>query len=94
MAVYVTKGSEAARLLREHHFHVAAESAYTRVYEHRVGPTQCYNFQEVGHKAYACTKAQVCAKCAKEGHIRKECSETIAKCALCKGPHESFSKNC
>ena len=94
MVVYVTKGSEAARLLREQYFHVAGESAYTRVYEHRAGPTQCYNCQEVGHKAYACTKTQVCAKCAKEGHIHKECSQTIAKCALCKGPHESFSKNC
>ncbi len=94
MVVYVTKGSEAARLLQDQYFHVAGESAYTRVYERRVGPTQCYNCQELGHKAYACTKAQVCAKCAKEGHSHKECSETIGKCALCKGPHESFSKNC
>ena len=94
MVVYVTKGSEAARLLQEQFFHVAGESAYTRIYEHRVGPTQCYNCQEVGHKAYACTKAQICAKCAKEGHSHKDCPESIAKCALCKGPHESFSKNC
>lgn len=36
MVVYVTKGSEAARLLQEQFFHVAGESAYTRIYEHRV----------------------------------------------------------
>jgi hypothetical protein len=40
MGVYVTKGSEAARLLQEQYFHVAEEFAYTGVYEHRVGPTQ------------------------------------------------------
>jgi hypothetical protein len=94
MVVYVTKGSEAVRLLQGQYFHVAGESAYTGVYEHRVGPTQCYNCQEIGHKAYACTKKQICAKCATEGHGHKECSERIAKCALCKGPHESFSKSC
>jgi hypothetical protein len=94
MVVYVTKGSEAVRLLQGQYFHVAGESAYTEVYEHRVGPTQCYNCQEIGHKAYACTKKQICAKCATEGHGHRECSETIAKCALCKGPHESFSKSC
>jgi hypothetical protein len=94
MVVYVTKGSEAVRLLQGQYFHVAGESAYTGVYEHRVGPTQCYNCQEIGHKAYACTKEQVCAKCAAGGHGHQECSETIAKCALCKGRHESFSKSC
>jgi len=47
MVVYVTKGSEAVRLLQGQYFHVAGESAYTGVYEHRVGPTQCYNCQEI-----------------------------------------------
>jgi hypothetical protein len=94
MVIYVTKGSEAVRLLQEQFFHVAGESAYTRIFEYRVGPTQCYNCQVIGHKAYACIKAQICAKCAKEGHSHKECLEQIAKCTLCKGPHESFSKNC
>lgn len=94
MVVYVTKGSEAVRLLQEQYFHVAGESAYTRVYEYRIGLTQCYKCQHLGHKAYACTKAQVCAKCAKGGHNHKECSESVMKCALCNGPHESFSKNC
>jgi hypothetical protein len=44
IVVYITKGNKAARLLREQYFHVAGESVYTRVYEHRVGPTQCYNY--------------------------------------------------
>jgi hypothetical protein len=64
MVVYVTKGSEAARLLQDQYFHVAGESAYARVFEPRYGPQKCYRCQEVGHKAYSCTKPQVCAKCA------------------------------
>jgi len=94
MVIYVTKGSDAVRLIQEQYFHVAGESAYTRIYERRVGLTQCYNCQGVGHKAYACTKSQICAQCAKEGHSHKNCLEQIAKCALCKGPHPSFSRHC
>jgi hypothetical protein len=51
MVVYVTKGSEAARLLQDQYFHVAGESAYTRVFEPRYGPQKCYRCQEMGHKA-------------------------------------------
>jgi hypothetical protein len=94
MVVYVTKGCEAARLLQDQYFHVAGESAYTRVFEPRHGPVKCYRCQEVGHKAYSCTKPQVCAKCAQEGHRHNECQAVIPKCVTCGGPHESFSRNC
>ena len=94
MVVYTTKGSDAARLLQGQYFHVAGESAYTRVFEPRYGPQQCYRCQELGHKAHACTKAQVCGKCAQEGHHHRDCRAEIPKCVLCAGPHESFSKNC
>lgn len=94
MVVYVTKGSDAARLLQGQYFNVAGESAYTRVYEPRSGPRQCYQCQELGHKAFACTKSQVCAKCAQEGHHHSDCRAKIPKCALCGGPHELFSKSC
>jgi hypothetical protein len=94
MVVYVTKGSEAVRLLQGHYFHVAGESAYTRVYEPRSGPRQCYRCQELGHKAYACTKPQRCAKCAQEGHHHSDCRAEIPRCVPCGGPHESFSKSC
>ncbi|KFZ20543.1 hypothetical protein V501_00075 [Pseudogymnoascus sp. VKM F-4519 (FW-2642)] len=53
MMVYVTKGSEAVRLLQDQYFHVAGESAYTRIFEPRYGPQQCYRCQELGHKAYS-----------------------------------------
>jgi len=41
MVVYVTKGSDAMRLLQGQYFHIAGESAYTSVYELRTGPVQC-----------------------------------------------------
>jgi hypothetical protein len=94
MVVYVTKGGDARRLLAEGFFHVAGESGYTGIFERRPRPAQCFNCQELGHKAFQCTKAQVCGRCAKEGHRHTECMETILKCVLCGGPHESFSKNC
>ncbi|KAK4097187.1 hypothetical protein N658DRAFT_569480 [Parathielavia hyrcaniae] len=84
MVVYVTKGSDARRLLNEGFFHAGGESGYTRVFERR----------EIGHKAFSCKKAQVCARCAKQGHHHSGCKETIMKCVLCGGPHESFSQNC
>jgi hypothetical protein len=94
MVVYVTKGSEAKRLLDGQYFHLAGESAYTAVFAPREGPTQCYNCQEIGHKAFACKKPQICGKCAERGHHHKACQSTVPKCVLCRGPHASFSKNC
>jgi hypothetical protein len=41
MVVYVTKGSDATRLLQNQYFHIAGESVYTRVHEPRSGPMQC-----------------------------------------------------
>ena len=94
MVVYVTKSSEAARLLQDQYFHIAGESAYVRTYEPKSGPTQCYRCQTLGHKAFACTGPQICAKCAQEGHHHNDCQGQIPKCIPCGGPHESFSKNC
>lgn len=94
MVIYVTKSKEAERLLRDQYFHVAGESAYTRMFESRHGLQQCYNCQEIGHKAYACTKSQACAKCAQGGHHHSECRTITPKCVPCGGPHESFSRNC
>ncbi|PIA82984.1 hypothetical protein CB0940_12204 [Cercospora beticola] len=94
MAVYLSKGSDAVRLLQEQYFHVAGESAYTRVYERRQGPVQCYKCQEIGHKTYSCENLQRCARCTQTGHRHSECNAEIPKCVLCSGPHESYSKNC
>jgi hypothetical protein len=94
MVIYVTKGSDARRLLQDQFFHVAGESGWTSVFTPFSGPIQCYNCQEIGHKAFNCKKPQVCGKCAKEGHHHNDCIEAIQKCVLCKGPHESFSRNC
>jgi zinc knuckle protein len=94
MVVYLTKGNDARRLLVEGFFHAGGESGTTSVFERRPRPEQCYNCQEIGHKAFQCKNAQKCAKCAKEGHHHGNCNETILKCVPCGGPHESFSRNC
>jgi hypothetical protein len=94
MVIYVTKASDARRLLEERYFHLAGESASTNVFERRQGPAQCYNCWEIGHKAFACSKAQRCGKCAETGHRHRDCQAVEPKCILCGGPHESLSRNC
>jgi hypothetical protein len=95
MVVYLNKRGEAHRFLKDGFFYAGGESGYTKAFERRNRPKQCYNCQEItNHKAHQCNKAQVCGKCAKEGHRHTECTETILKCVPCGGPHESFSRNC
>lgn len=94
MVVYLTKGTDARRLLADGYFHVGGESGTTSVFEYRPRPVQCYNCQEIGHKAFQCKKIQKCAKCATEGHHHSRCDHTVPKCVPCGGPHESYSKNC
>ena len=94
MVVYLTRASDARKVLEEGFFYAGGESGYTGRFERRPRPEQCYNCQEVGHKAFQCSKPQVCGKCAKEGHHHSGCSELIPKCALCDGPHEAFSRSC
>lgn len=94
MVVYLTKSSDARRLLAEGFFHAGGESGVTSTFEYRPRPTQCYNCQEIGHKAFQCKNAQKCARCAAEGHHHSSCDQTVPKCIPCGGPHESYSKNC
>ncbi|KAJ6436626.1 reverse transcriptase [Purpureocillium lavendulum] len=67
MVIYVTKGSDARRLLDGHYFDLAGESAITNVFEPRKGPVRCYNCQNIGHKSFQCKYAQVCGRCAMPG---------------------------
>ena len=94
MVVYLTKAVDARRILEEGYFHAGGESGHASVFERRPRPEQCYNCQEIGHKAFKCRKPQRCARCAKEGHRHDGCNDQVLKCALCGGPHESFSKHC
>jgi hypothetical protein len=94
MIIYLNKANDAAKLPDDQYFDVRGESASTRVCEPRKGPVQCYKCQSMGHKAFSCTNAQICGKCAKAGHHHSECIQSIPKCVPCGGPHESYSKNC
>ncbi|PHH87969.1 hypothetical protein CDD83_8170 [Cordyceps sp. RAO-2017] len=75
MVVYVTKGSDARRLLDGQYFDLAGESACTNVFEPRKGPVQCQKFVRrwrVRHAACRCEFAllggQVCT-CRVTGYI-------------------------
>ncbi len=70
MVVYVTKESDARRLVDGHYFVIAGESATTNVFERRSGPVQCYNCQAIGLKSFQCKNAQACGRCAMSGHQR------------------------
>jgi hypothetical protein len=95
MVVYLKKATEAARFLREGYFYAGGLSGQTSAFQRRQRPNQCYNCQELAnHKAFQCKKPQVCGRCAQEGHHHSACTEAVPKCALCGGPHESFSKTC
>jgi hypothetical protein len=94
MVVYLTKREDARRFIIEGFFHAGGESGTTSAFEHRPRPEQCYNCQEIGHKAFQCKNDQKCGRCAKEGHHHNNCNEVVLKCVPCGGPHESFSRNC
>jgi hypothetical protein len=94
MVVYVTKSSDAKRLLMDGFFHAGGESGRTAEFKRNFGPLQCYRCQELDHKQFECKNVERCARCAKEGHHHNSCSEAVMKCIPCGGPHESFSKKC
>lgn len=73
MVVYLTKSTDARRLLADWFFHAGGESGVTSTFEYRPRPTQCYNCQETGHKVFQCKNTQKCARCAAEGHHHSSC---------------------
>ncbi|KAJ5264619.1 hypothetical protein N7505_007412 [Penicillium chrysogenum] len=77
MVVYLTRGTDARRLLADGFFHAGGESGVTSTFQHRPRPTQCYNCQEIGHKAFQCKNVQNCARCAAEGHRHSDCNQTV-----------------
>jgi hypothetical protein len=94
MVVYVTKRADTARLLEGQYFDVDGESAFARVFEPRHGPMQCFKCLGLGHKAFSCTRPQLCSRCAQPGHRHSECQADSPKCAVCSGPHDSSSRQC
>lgn len=92
--MYVTKRADAVKLLEGKYFDVDGESAFTRVFEPRRGPKQYFKCLELGHMAFSYTKPQVCSRCAQPGHRHNACQATSPKCAACREPHESASRQC
>ena len=94
MVVYVAKRADAAKLLEGRYFNVDGESAFTRVFEPRRGPMQCFRCLNLGHKAFSCTKERVCSRCAQPSHRHSDCQAEQLKCAVCDGPYKSPSRQC
>lgn len=94
MVVCVTKRADAARLLEVQNSNVDVESAFTRVFEPRGGPMECFKCLGRGHKAFSCVEAQVCGRCAQPGRRHNECQAEDPRCAICGGPHGSPSRQC
>lgn len=94
MVVYVTKRADAVRLLDGQYFTVDGESVFTQVFEPRRGPMQGFKCLGLGHQALSCARPRVCSRCAQSNHRHNECQADSPKCAVCSGPHESFSRQC
>lgn len=94
MVIYVTKESDARRLLEDKYFHLAGESARTSMFEPRAEVVQCYNCWGLGHKAFVCKEAQRCGRCAERGHHHGQCESAEPVCVSCGGRHESFRRAC
>jgi hypothetical protein len=94
MVIYVTKESDAKRLLEGRYFHLAGESARTSTFEPRAEVVQCYNCWGLGHKAFVCKEAQRCGRCAERGHHHGQCESAEPVCVSCGGRHESFRRAC
>lgn len=94
MVVYVAEWSEAQRLLSQGFCLVGGALGYTSLFERGRRRQQCYNCQQIGHKASHCRNVQVCARCAGLAHHHSGCRQMFVRCALCGGPHESFSWSC
>jgi hypothetical protein len=73
MVVYMTKRADAARLLEGQYFDIDRVPAFTRVFEPRRGPMECFKCLGLGHKALSCIKPQVCSRCSQPGHRHSEC---------------------
>ncbi|GAW17427.1 hypothetical protein ANO14919_068840 [Xylariales sp. No.14919] len=94
IVVYVGSSDDVSQLLSCGKFRVDGRYGSTRAFEIRPTAIQCYNCQRQGHKAVNCRNVQVCARCANIGHHHNNCRTTFTKCAVCDGPHPSFSRNC
>ncbi|KAL2146339.1 hypothetical protein VTI28DRAFT_4364 [Corynascus sepedonium] len=68
MVVYVTKASDARRLLNDGFFYAGGESGYVGIFERRIRPEQCYNCQKIGHRAFQYKNPRLNVR--KQGHYK------------------------
>jgi hypothetical protein len=60
--------------------------------------TQCFKCYQYGHVGHRCQNTQRCGFCAAPGHNTNDClgkeEKATHRCALCKGNHPSWAREC
>ena len=93
MVIFLKRGSEAKRFLREEFIDVSKELAYIRVFKLMLGPPRYYNCQGIRHKAFSYREAQRCGYCAQEGYSINNYSSKL-KCVICLDSYSVISRAC
>ncbi|KAI2937956.1 hypothetical protein CBS147321_7486 [Aspergillus niger] len=94
MVIYVTKETDALRLLERKITHIRGEAVFTDAYRYQERPIRCRKCQVYGHKAARCPNHAVCARCA-EHHMTADCEATNTRCAACRTDgHTADDRNC
>jgi hypothetical protein len=94
IVIYVTKESNARRLLEDRYLHLAGNSARTSVFEPRADTVQYYNRWGLGHKAFICKEAQRYGRYAERGHHHRQYKSAEPVYMSYRGRHKSFRQAC
>lgn len=93
MIAYLSKASDASRLLHRKMVQIRGEVSFTSEYQYQQRPMRCRNCQKYGHKEARCKNQTVCGRCA-GSHKVIECTVAERKCGACGGGHEASYSGC
>lgn len=98
IVLYLTRASDARRLLEDGYLYAGGESGKTAVFERRDRPDRRPMLQLPAEwrrpQSLPMHQAPGVRELREGSHHHRDCHEAIPKCVLCGGPHPSFSRNC